>query len=322
VKGTVTGTGRIDWDEKGVSSSGRFSSDSLDFAAAFGPVKGASGTIVFTDLLGLTTAPDQVLKVASVNPGIEVTGGEVVFRLTNGQALSVERGTWPFMGGTLTMRPVTLNLGVSERRDYVLEIRSLEAAQFVQRMELENLSATGTFDGEIPLVFDVDGNGRVEGGHLVSRDGGNLSYVGALTYKDLSTMANMAFDALRSLDYKGMAIDMNGPLTGEIVTRVRFDGVSQGAGAKQNIITRQIGKLPFRFVVTVTAPFYQVITNIRSMYDPAMVRSPQDLVAEGKLIDENGNLVAPGQLPATPGPTPQPTPDEADIQHRESENAP
>src|SRR5690606_37296581 len=37
VQGTVTGTGRIDWNESGVTSSGRFSSDSLDLAAAFGP---------------------------------------------------------------------------------------------------------------------------------------------------------------------------------------------------------------------------------------------------------------------------------------------
>lgn len=322
VKGTVSGTGRIDWDAKGVTSSGRFSSDSLDFAAAFGPVKGASGTVVFTDLLGLTTAPNQVLKVASVNPGIEVTGGEISFGLRNGQVLTVNGGTWPFMGGTLTMRPVTLNLGTSEQRAYVLEIKGLEAAQFVERMQLENLSATGTFDGEIPLVFDVDGNGRIEGGHLASRGGGNVSYVGALTYKDLSAMANMAFDALRSLDYKGMTIDMNGPLTGEIVTRVRFDGVSQGAGAKHNFITREIGKLPFRFVVTVTAPFYQVITNIKSMYDPTMVRSPQDLAAEGKLLDENGNRVDPGRLPPSPGTPAKPTPDEANIQRRESENTP
>ena len=47
----------------------------LDFAAAFGPVKGASGTVVFTDLLGLTTAPGQVLAVQSVNPGIEANDG-------------------------------------------------------------------------------------------------------------------------------------------------------------------------------------------------------------------------------------------------------
>ena len=322
VAGTVTGTGRIVWDEKGVTSTGRFSSDSLDFAASFGPVKGASGTIVFTDLLGLTTAPDQVIKIASINPGIEVTDGEVSFELKGGQVLTVNRATWPFLGGTLTMRPVTLNLGTSEQRAYVLEIAGLEAAQFVDRMELENLSATGTFDGELPLIFDVNGNGRVENGHLESRGGGNISYVGALTYKDLSPMANVAFDALRSLDYKKMYITVDGPLTGEIITKVRFDGVSQGAGAKQNFITRQIGKLPFRFVVTITAPFYQVITNIKSMYDPTMIQDPRELASQGKLLDENGNAIPVGNLPSSPVPGGKNTPDEANIQRRESETTP
>jgi hypothetical protein len=322
VRGTVTGSGRVDWDESGVTSSGRFSSDSVDFNALFGSVKGASGTIVFTDLLGLTTAPDQVLKVASVDPGIEVTDGEVSIEIRNGQVLTLNRGTWPFMGGTLTMRPVTLNLGTSEERAYVLEIEGLEAARFVQRMELENLSATGVFDGELPLIFDRDGNGRIEGGHLESRGGGNVSYVGALTYKDLSPMANVAFDALRSLDYQRMTIAMDGPLTGEIVTKVRFDGVSQGAGAKQNFITRRIAKLPFRFVVTVTAPFYKLIATVKSMYDPTMIQDPRDLAGRGQLVDENGNVIPADRLPSSPVPTGKTTPDEANIQRRESETTP
>jgi hypothetical protein len=322
VQGTVTGNGRIDWDAKGVTSSGKFSSNALDFAASFGPVKGASGTVVFTDLLGLTTAPDQVINVASVNPGIEVIDGEISFQLSKGQVLTVNRGTWPFMGGTLTMRPVTLNLGTSEQRAYVLDIKGLDAAQFVQHMDLENIAATGIFDGRVPLIFDPDGNGRIEGGHLQSRGGGNVSYVGDLTYKDLSTMANMAFDALRSLDYQGMTIDMNGPLTGEIVTRVRFDGVSQGKGATKNFITRRIGKLPFRFVVTITAPFYKLISNIRSMYDPTMVRSPEELAKEGLLVDQNGNVVPAGSVPTSPPAPAKRTPGEATIQRPESENKP
>ena len=64
-EGTVTGRGRIDWAADGtVTSTGRFTTDDLDFAAAFGPVKGASGTIEFTDLLNLTTAPGQTILVA------------------------------------------------------------------------------------------------------------------------------------------------------------------------------------------------------------------------------------------------------------------
>ena len=72
--GTVRGTGHIDWSPQGLTSSGRFATDGLDFAAVFGPVKGASGTIAFTDLLGLVTAPDQTLRIASVNPGVEGDG--------------------------------------------------------------------------------------------------------------------------------------------------------------------------------------------------------------------------------------------------------
>jgi hypothetical protein len=322
VSGTVTGEGRIAWDENRVTSSGQFSSRSLDFDAAFGPVKGASGKLVFTDLLGLTTAPNQIFHVASVNPGIEVNDGEVSIQLSKGQVLQINWGKWPFMGGTLTMRPVTLNLGVSEQRTYLLAIEGLQAAQFVQRMELENISATGVFDGEVPLIFDAGGNGRLVGGHLESRGGGNVSYVGALTYKDLSPMANMAFEALRSLDYDRMTVAMDGPLTGEIVTRVRFDGVSQGRGAKQNFITRRIARLPFRFVVTVTAPFYQLITNIRAMYDPTMIRNPGELAAQGLLLDENGNLVPAGSVPSSPAMPAKPTPDEAAIQRRESEIIP
>ena len=289
VRGTVSGTGRIDWAPERVTSSGEFSSDSLDFAAAFGPVKGARGTVRFTDLIGLTTAPGQVLQIASVNPGIEVTDGEFAFQLKDGQFLSVESGSWPFMGGRLVLEEVNLDFSTKEARRYVFRIEELDAAAFIARFELPNISATGLFDGTLPIVFDEDGNGRIEGGLLTSRPpGGNVSYVGDLTYKDLSTMANFAFDALRSIDYERMTIAMNGSLTGEIVTNVRFDGVKQGEGTKRNIITRALANLPIQFRINVTAPFYQLISSFKSLRDPAAVRDPRDL---GLLSDDGTRLI-------------------------------
>lgn len=90
VDGRVTGNGRIDWNADVVTSTGSFSSNDLDLAAAFGPVEGVSGTIVFDDLLGLTTAPEQRLSVRSLNPGIEVFDGTVQFALTGGEYLDVQ----------------------------------------------------------------------------------------------------------------------------------------------------------------------------------------------------------------------------------------
>ena len=47
-------------------------------------------------------------------------------RVRNGEVLALTGGTWPFMGGTLTMRPVELRIGAAEERRYVLEIEGLE----------------------------------------------------------------------------------------------------------------------------------------------------------------------------------------------------
>ena len=71
--------------------------------------------------------------------------------------------------------------------------------RFHPAMPVQNTNSVWTFDGTLPIVFDAEGNGRLEGGNLLSRPpGGRLSYVGELTYKDLSPMANMAFQSLRS----------------------------------------------------------------------------------------------------------------------------
>lgn len=322
-EGIVTGTGRIDWNEEEVTSTGRFSTDNLDFAAAFGPVKGASGTVVFDDLLSLTTAPGQTLKVASINPGIEVNDGEVSFALEDGQLLTVTGGRWPFMGGELILRTVKLNFGVEEQRLYLFEIVGLDAGVFVEQLELGNLAARGTFDGTIPIVFDAQGDGSIAQGLLISRPpGGNLSYVGELTYEDLSPIANYAFGALRSLDFNQMRVEMEGPLTGEIITRLRFDGVKQGEDADSNFVTKRLSKLPLQFRVNIRADFFKLITSMKSLYDPASVRDPREL---GLLSDDGTRLLRreiTGEEAEADIDPEDVIPDEPAIQDQESENMP
>src|SRR3546814_9863311 len=85
---------------------------------------------------------------------------------------------------------------------------------------------------------------------------------------DLGTWGNMAFQALKALEYKSLTIAMNGPLAGEMVTEVHFAGVNQGAGTKSNFLIRRLAKLPFVFNVTIRAPFRSLIDSAQSLYDP------------------------------------------------------
>lgn len=291
VAATVTGQGRIDWTGSDVRSTGTFRTDNASLAAAFGPVAGLSGEIRFTDLIGLVTAPGQEVRIASVNPGVEARDGIVRYHLEPGQKVRIEGGGWPFSGGELVLLPTTMDFSADVDRYMTFRVVGLDAGAFIQAMELENVSATGTFDGIMPLIFNAQG-GRVSGGVLVARQqglpplimpegvlptipcdskrqGGVLSYVGPVSNEDLGAMGRIAFDALKDLQYKCLSILMDGALDGEMVTNVVFNGVNRGKiGDAPAGLARNFTGLPFIFNVKISAPFRGLLKTAQSYIDP------------------------------------------------------
>ncbi|MBC3943209.1 YdbH domain-containing protein [Sphingomonas sp. DOAB1063] len=268
VNGSVSGEGHIAWNPQGVTSNGVFRTAGTDLAAAFGPVTGIATEIRFTDLLNLQSAPGQVATIRTLNPGIPVTDGTIRYQTLPGARVQVEGGSWPFAGGSLTLDPTLLDFSAPKERRMTFHIANMAADQFLQQFDFKNLDATGIFDGVLPMIFDESG-GRIEGGDLrVRPGGGTLAYVGDLSQKDLGIWANIAFQALKSLRYQSLRVGMNGPLAGEMVTDVRFAGISQGEGAKANFIVRRLQKLPFVFNIRIKAPFRGLLDSAQSFYDP------------------------------------------------------
>jgi hypothetical protein len=168
-------------------------------------------------------------------------------------------------------------------------------------MDLKNVSATGTFDGIMPLIFNAQG-GRVAGGVLVARQqgmaplimpegvlpsipcdptrqSGVLSYVGPVSNEQVGVMGKVAFDALKDLQYKCLTILMDGALDGEMVTNVVFNGVNRGqlGGAPRGLAGNFVG-LPFIFNVRIAAPFRGLMRNAQYYTDPT--QAVRDRVAE------------------------------------------
>jgi len=273
VEGSVSGRGDIAWDARGVTSSGRFRTDgALNLAAAFGPVEGLRGEIVFDDLLALATPPGQQVFIDSINPGIPVLAGTIAYRLLPGQKLAVQGGRWPFAGGALILEPTVIDMGQPVERRLTFRATALDAAKFVQQLEFENLSATGLFDGTMPMIFDETG-GRIEGGKLVARaEGGTIAYVGEVSNADMPVFGKIAFDALKSIRYRNLTIALNGPLDGEIVSLVSFNGVNQSpVGPPKGFFARQRVGLPFRFNIAIRAPFRGLLSTARTFTDPSLL---------------------------------------------------
>lgn len=268
VQGSVSGSGRIDWDRRGVRSTGDFSTDAMNLAAAFGPVTGLAGKIHFSDLLGMQTPPGQTVTIASVNPGVSVENGVIRYQLLADQVVRIENGRWPFSGGELLLEPTLLDFGRPVERRFTFRVAGMDAAEFVEQFEFKNLAVTGQFDGVVPMIFDVHG-GRIENGRLVVREaGGTLAYVGEISNEKLGRFGNMAFDALKSVRYRNLAIELNGSLDGEIVSRVIFTGTNEAPLKVQKGLLGGLVGLPFKFNITIAAPFRSLVNSAQSINDP------------------------------------------------------
>ncbi|MET0241578.1 MAG: YdbH domain-containing protein [Sphingobium sp.] len=309
--GTVTGEGEIRWTGDRVTSTGRFSTIDMNLAAAFGPVEGLSTTLNFTDLLSVETAPGQVATIRSVNPGVVATDGRVTFQLQPGARARIEGGEWPFAGGRLTLLPSTLDFDAKGARNLIFRVTGLDAGSFINTLDLKNISATGTYDGLLPMVFDATG-GRIAGGILVARQeeapplvvenaqsltvpcdptrqAGTLSYVGEVSNAQMGAYGKMAFDALKRLRYKCLTILLDGAIDGEFLTRIAINGVNQGSEeSRKSAIARQFLGIPFLFNVRIEAPFRGLLNTYQSFVDPSALISgslgPQyQTVLENKL---------------------------------------
>jgi hypothetical protein len=291
VEGGVEGQGTILWDDHGATSTGHFSTSGMNLAAAFGPVRGLSTTIDFTNLLGLETAPGQIATVASINPGVEVLDGRVRYQLQPGNKVRVEGAEWPFSGGRLILLPTTLDFDARHPRSLTFRVTGLEAGAFINTLELKNVSATGLYDGLLPMIFDASG-GRIEGGILVARqqgypalvvesartltarcdperEAGTLSYVGEVSNAEMGGYGRLAFDALKHLRYKCLTILLDGAIDGEFVTQIAINGVNQGSTeAQQSMLVRPFLGLPLIFNVRITAPFRGLL---QSFVDPSLL---------------------------------------------------
>jgi hypothetical protein len=193
----------------------------------------------------------------------------------------IEGGSWPFAGGELILDDTILDFSRPTMKRLVFRVQGLDAARFISQMEFSNIATTGTFDGIIPMEFDQSG-GRIVGGRLIARsEGGTLSYIGELTDKQLGTYGKLAFDALKSMRYSKLTINLDGDLAGEFVAGIELDGIARdpalsavgtGGGISGMVARRALGqlaKIPFEFNITIRGPFRALIATARSFEDPS-----------------------------------------------------
>ncbi len=239
-----------------LSASGNLSVSELGFdTLRVGSIDGVNGELVFTDLLTLTTAPRQVVTIDRIEPGVPLTGGEIIFQLKNARSAYLEKAEWPFAGGLLSLVPVEWTVGGDQDR-VVVSADQIELSELVEVLTLPDMQAEGTVSGQFPIELS-GGNVFIRDARLkADNDGGVLRYTGEVAQQAANTdpFVAYAFDALRDFQYDVLELGVDGNLIGDIVLSLKLLGRSPDV----------LGGAEFDFNISIESKLAQLVRSGQS----------------------------------------------------------
>lgn len=237
VTGTAAFTGRFDWDAVGGSSSGRLTTTGLDFVSAAGPIKGLRGTIDFTSLEPLTTAPDQTLSADSLTTLTELTDLDLTFGLDAG-AITVSGGDIAVGGGTVSVEPFSVPLDRTQPFSGVIVLDRVQLGDLLAGSGFgDKVMLDAVVSGRLPFTSHPTEGVRITGGTLYAVQPGRLSIDRtALTDIDAgqataggtkvapNTVQDLAYQAMEDLAFDVLSADVNSLDQGRIGVLFRIKG--------------------------------------------------------------------------------------------------
>lgn len=231
VTGSVSFDGRIDWDPalpEGASS-GRLTIPGLDFTTPAGPVKGLRGTIDFTSLTPLITAPNQSLKVDSLETVTPLTDLDLTFSLDKA-ALQVAGGEIRVAGGFVRIEPFSAPLDRASPFSGVIVFDRVQLGELIKSAGLDDkVTLDAVVSGRIPFTYDPKAGISLQDGLLQAIQPGRVSIQReALTELDAggggdlppSTVEDLAYQAMEDLAFDTLSASVDSEDGGKL--RLQF----------------------------------------------------------------------------------------------------
>lgn len=260
--GSASFNGRLNWtsDPNGGTSSGRLVVPNLDFTSPAGPVKGLSGAIDFTNLAPLTTAPDQTLRIATLESIDDFTDFDLTFSLDKA-ALMVAGGEIDAAGGTISVEPFSVPL---DRRPFsgVIVLNRVQLGDLIAGSGFgDRVQLDAVVSGRVPFTSDPDTGIRIAGGTLYAVQPGRLSIKrDALTDLEAggggdvppNTVEDLAYQAMENLAFDTLTADVDSQDGGRL--GVRFHMVGRHDPPQRQELRLTLSELISRQILNRTLP--------------------------------------------------------------------
>ncbi len=275
-EGGADGSVRFGWAPDGVTSGANIGLRDISFAGptlAVTGTLGVNGDVALTNLLPVTTDGLQRITVDAVDlDALQLNDGEISFELPGDDTFYLERGEFPWFGGSLGVYEATASL--SGEAKIPLRADNIDLKQIFDYVKVNGLSGEGMLTGSLPLVFE-QGKARIENGVLRSVGPGVVRYSGAASEQAAAAddQAEIAFDILRELQYTDLQVTVNGALDGRLEFQMLFEGSGEVS------LENAKGRVPVKYRINLDAALLELLRQA-------------NLTTDIKLQLERGRVIA------------------------------
>lgn len=155
--GPASFTGLFVWDADGMKSHGRLVASKIDFTSPIGFVATLDGTVDFTSLTPLVSAPDQSLKIVRIDSLVPLEGLAAAFSL-GADALHISSAAFEAAKGRISIEPTDVPLDPEKPIRGVIVVQHLDLGELIAASSLvEKIQLDAVVDGRLPFEFGPRG---------------------------------------------------------------------------------------------------------------------------------------------------------------------
>lgn len=226
VAGTLEGTGSARFSAEGTRLSFDLAARDLGFETRLAQVEGLNGALRFEGPSPFSTPPGQLVSIARIGFGLDLTNGLVAAALRPDGVLVIEKAEWQVLGGRVhTAGAIDPK---APKQALVLEAEDLDLAQLLALVDLEGLSGEGRLDGTLPIERSGEAIEIVDG-LFRARPGGRLRYQPGASAESLRRGGagfDVVLEAFENLEVEKLELELDGDANGPMRLSLRVVGVN------------------------------------------------------------------------------------------------
>ncbi len=233
-EGRLEGHGELSWQPEGGSGFVDVGLSDLGFRAPGARIEGLNA-VLRIDGWPPRLAPGQLVSIARLDFGLELTEGLVEATLDREGGLELASARFRFAGGTVRSEG-RVDL-LAEERPVLLSVEGVDLGQLLERVRLEGLSGTGRIHGRLPLVFGAGGVEIRDARLRASQEGGWIRYrppAGASGLgPGLGGGVDTLLQALHNFRYQRLSLSADGMARGALQIQLSVFGSNPDVDEEQ-----------------------------------------------------------------------------------------